>query len=354
MFALLGSGCGGGSDARADHKSVDETSATSSASTSAPASAVTPTASESSLPVSVDAEDLLVQRDEGDAGRWESDDPDTPALPEFSSKNDCSEFNALVFKVEQGESEAAAGWFDPKTIDVTASDQVVRVYPTADEAAAAVDEVQSFLNRCGSWREGSKAPGGWRFEASRWNATAIPDGAVGWRVKTSLVDVGGGAASTWHVTARYDNVVTTAASTSLDDVATKAQQDAVQYADAAGQLILEAQGPSTESGSPDASKTPLTPQAKCVRRSGNPGEIYVWSSYGNDQPPDAMRLGAGYVWDFGEKECVTTTEFALRTVPVSMSGYCSQVGKVADNPGYRVNARPAPRLSNVIGQRGDC
>ncbi len=93
--------------------------------------------------------------------------------------------------------------------------------------------------------------------------------------------------------------------------------------------------------------------AQCVRRKGNPGEIYVWNSYGTDQPPDAMRLGGGYVWDFGDKQCITTTEFALSTVP-PLDGFCTEVGKVSANPGYRVNARPAPRMPSIIGQAGDC
>lgn len=97
----------------------------------------------------------------------------------------------------------------------------------------------------------------------------------------------------------------------------------------------------------------LPPAAACVRREGNPGEIYVWNSYGTDQPPDALRLGAGYVWDFGEEECITSEEFALRGNP-SLPGYCTEVAKVAANPYYRLNQRPAPRLRNVTGTAGDC
>jgi hypothetical protein len=66
-----------------------------------------------------------------------------------------------------------------------------------------------------------------------------------------------------------------------------------------------------------------------------------------------MCLGAGCVWDWGDKQCITTTEFAFRTVAL-LAGYCTEVGKVADNPRYPVNARPAPRIPNITGQRGDC
>lgn len=105
--------------------------------------------------------------------------------------------------------------------------------------------------------------------------------------------------------------------------------------------------------SPSPSPTINTAAVACQRRKGNPGEIYEWTSLGNDGPPEAIRLGAGYVWNFGDKKCITSTEFALTTNP-PLPGYCTEVGKVAANPGYNVNARPAPRLKNIIGQRGDC
>lgn len=89
----------------------------------------------------------------------------------------------------------------------------------------------------------------------------------------------------------------------------------------------------------------------CVRRKGNPGEIFVWYSYG--KKPDATRLGAGFVWDFGDKKCITSTEFALNSNP-GLRGYCTEVGKVAANAGYPVDARPAPRIPNIIGAVGDC
>ena len=79
----------------------------------------------------------------------------------------------------------------------------------------------------------------------------------------------------------------------------------------------------------------------------------MWNSYGSDQPPDAMRLGAGYVWDFGDGKCITSTEFALTTNP-GLPGFCTKVAKVSTNPGYRVDERPAPRLKHVIGKSGDC
>lgn len=108
---------------------------------------------------------------------------------------------------------------------------------------------------------------------------------------------------------------------------------------------------------PKASASPsptINPGAvACARRRGNPGEIYAWNSYGNDQPPDVTRLGEGFVWDFGDKKCITSTEFALKIV-ADLPGYCTEVAKVTSNPGYNEDARPAPRLNDIIGQRGDC
>lgn len=105
--------------------------------------------------------------------------------------------------------------------------------------------------------------------------------------------------------------------------------------------------------SPAPKPKAIDPAVACARREGNPGEIYVWNSYGSDQPPDAMRLGAGYVWDFGERTCITSTEFALTTNP-GLPGFCTKVAKVSDNPGYRVDDVPAHRLKRIIGQSGQC
>lgn len=105
---------------------------------------------------------------------------------------------------------------------------------------------------------------------------------------------------------------------------------------------------------PSTSAAPINEAAvACRTRKGNPGEIYEWNSYGTDQPPEAIRLGAGYTWDFGDKKCITSTQMALTTNP-PLPGYCTEVGKVAANPGYNVDAHPAPRLKNIIGQSGDC
>lgn len=111
--------------------------------------------------------------------------------------------------------------------------------------------------------------------------------------------------------------------------------------------------PTTAAPKPKPKPKPTDPAAACASRKGNPGEIYVWNSYGSDQPPDAMRLGAGYVWNFGDRTCITSTQFALTTNP-GLPGFCTKVAKVSANPGYRVDDVPAPRLKHIIGQSGDC
>jgi hypothetical protein len=100
-------------------------------------------------------------------------------------------------------------------------------------------------------------------------------------------------------------------------------------------------------------KAELPPAVKCQRRPPKRSEIFSRSMYGDDQPPDAMLRGAGWVWDFGEKECITSVEFALRANP-NLPGFCTEVGYVIDNRGYPVDRRPAPPIPNVVASTGDC
>lgn len=96
-----------------------------------------------------------------------------------------------------------------------------------------------------------------------------------------------------------------------------------------------ANSPTTdESKEPEPSPTSEpnpSPAVACANRKGNPGEIFVWNSYGDDQPPDAMRLGAGFVWNFRDKKCITSTEFALSTVP-QLRGFLHRGGQGERKP----------------------
>ncbi len=94
------------------------------------------------------------------------------------------------------------------------------------------------------------------------------------------------------------------------------------------------------------------PVVLCNSRPPATGEIYV-RYITTDEPPTAIRLGGNWTWDFGEKECITSTEMALRSNP-PLSGYCTQVALVSDNPRFDPDVRPAPQLRRVVGARGDC
>jgi hypothetical protein len=93
--------------------------------------------------------------------------------------------------------------------------------------------------------------------------------------------------------------------------------------------------------------------AACESRTTNAGELYTYETFGSDDEPVANRFGGGWIWSFGSHECITTVDFLLR-INAPSPGYCTQVGRVADNPGYDVDQRPPSRLNNVIGQAGDC
>lgn len=128
-------------------------------------------------------------------------------------------------------------------------------------------------------------------------------------------------------------------------------------------LMLALSACGGEEGSSEASKPAaeaatnpddaLDPALACTSREGNPGEIFVWHSYGPDQLPDATQLDAGFVWNGDDETCTTSTEFAIAGAQ-PRPGFCTEVGKVADNPGYDVNVRPAVRLTSVIARTGDC
>jgi hypothetical protein len=81
-------------------------------------------------------------------------------------------------------------------------------------------------------------------------------------------------------------------------------------------------------------------------------ELYVRAT-DPDLPAYAMRLGGNWVWNFGDERCMTSVEAALAANPAG-EGFCTQVGLVADNPGYDPDAIPAPPLREVLAQAGDC
>jgi hypothetical protein len=63
-----------------------------------------------------------------------------------------------------------------------------------------------------------------------------------------------------------------------------------------------------------------------------------------------LPVSALVVSDVDTVHCRSTVD-TLSATPLG-SGYCTQVAKEADNPGYRTAARPAAPLRNVILQVG--
>lgn len=88
----------------------------------------------------------------------------------------------------------------------------------------------------------------------------------------------------------------------------------------------------------------------CDNRRDASGDIYVRMI----QPgisPQAQELGGERRWDSTINKCLTSVQLMIATAPHT-PGTCTQVGYVADNPGYDVNAASAPPLKNVVAETG--
>jgi hypothetical protein len=68
-------------------------------------------------------------------------------------------------------------------------------------------------------------------------------------------------------------------------------------------------------------------------------------------PPQAQELGGEWRWDNATNKCLTSVQLIIATAPLS-AGNCTQVGYVADNPGYDPNANVAAPLKHVAAQAG--
>jgi hypothetical protein len=91
-------------------------------------------------------------------------------------------------------------------------------------------------------------------------------------------------------------------------------------------------------------------EAACGKRGLASGDIYVRMISPGIQWT-AQELGGEWVWDFTLHKCLTSVQMNIATAPRS-AGNCTQVGYVADNPGYNVNATVAPPLTHVAAQAG--
>jgi hypothetical protein len=65
----------------------------------------------------------------------------------------------------------------------------------------------------------------------------------------------------------------------------------------------------------------------------------------------AQQLGGEWVWNATRGKCLTSVQMMIATAPLS-AGNCTQVGYVADNPGYDPNATVAAPLTHVAAQAG--
>jgi hypothetical protein len=91
-------------------------------------------------------------------------------------------------------------------------------------------------------------------------------------------------------------------------------------------------------------------ETACDKRSDASGDIYV-RMVQPGQSPVAQELRGNWIWDSALRKCLTSVQMTIATAPRS-SGTCTQVGYVADNPGYDPNAAVAAPLTRVVAQAG--
>jgi hypothetical protein len=89
--------------------------------------------------------------------------------------------------------------------------------------------------------------------------------------------------------------------------------------------------------------------AACAKRPPASGDILVRTVTPGGSP-QARQLGDKWAWDRASSKCLTSVQMVLATAP-SGAGNCTQVGYVADNPGYDPNATAAP-LPHVAAHAG--
>lgn len=97
-------------------------------------------------------------------------------------------------------------------------------------------------------------------------------------------------------------------------------------------------------------KTIQTAADACGNRPDASGDIYV-RMVQPGQAPVAQELGGEWVWSVTLNKCLTSVQMMMAAAPQS-AGNCTQVGYVADNPGYNVNTATAAPLQNVVAQTG--
>jgi hypothetical protein len=99
-----------------------------------------------------------------------------------------------------------------------------------------------------------------------------------------------------------------------------------------------------------AKKASADAENACYRRPDASGDIYV-RMITPGLLPQAQELGGEWGWNHILSKCETSVQMMISTAPMT-AGNCTQVGYVADNPGYYPNATPAAPLKNVVTQAG--
>jgi hypothetical protein len=88
----------------------------------------------------------------------------------------------------------------------------------------------------------------------------------------------------------------------------------------------------------------------CDKRPPASGDSYV-RTVTPGTSAQARQLSGRWAWDHASNKCLTSVQMVLATAPLS-AGHCTQVGYVADNPGYDPNATPPAPLTKVAAQAG--
>ncbi len=130
----------------------------------------------------------------------------------------------------------------------------------------------------------------------------------------------------------------------------KSADDSSSRSDTAGVQLVTSTPPAPETSQADASSA-TTPQAEAPSTSGTCHLKYkedlIERSIAPGVQPDSMLVG-----DVVLALCLPTVE-AIRVQTPSGPGYCTQIARVADNPGYQDDVRPAKPLKKVLAQYGD-
>jgi hypothetical protein len=103
-------------------------------------------------------------------------------------------------------------------------------------------------------------------------------------------------------------------------------------------------------GGASASPKPLTAAQACGERPSASGDIYVWTTTPGVLP-QVQVLNGKWGWDSTTSKCVTSVQFVMAHAPKA-AGNCTQVGYVADNPGYHMHGASAPKLKHVVAETG--